>query len=165
MLKYMRDIRLAAARSQGWFKYDEQSRLRKASHPESSWGVINHEFWLLYVTGQAGSESKAQVNNTKQFSGENSPSSTIQYCYHLNQGKRCNFSPDADSSTSVEDAEANTQLPTVSTTSQLYKLGKTPIKLDRIFYHTQNYSDYHFLMQGFMHGFKLQYFGPRLPRF
>lgn len=47
------------------------------------------------------------------------------------------FSPDADSSTSVEDTEANTQLPTVSTTSQLYKLGKTPIKVDRIFYHTK----------------------------
>lgn len=93
MLKYMRDIRLAAARSQGWFKYDEQYRLRKASQPESSWGVINHEFWLLYVTGQAGSESKAQVNNAKQFSGENSTSTAIQYCYHFNQGKRCNFFP------------------------------------------------------------------------
>ncbi|XP_062609590.1 uncharacterized protein LOC134271400, partial [Saccostrea cucullata] len=32
-LKYMRDIRLAASRSQGWFKYDEQYRLRKASNP------------------------------------------------------------------------------------------------------------------------------------
>lgn len=49
MLKYMRDIRLAAARSQGWFKYDEQYRLRKASHPESSCGVINHEFRLIYM--------------------------------------------------------------------------------------------------------------------
>lgn len=72
-----------------------------------------------------------------QFSGENSTSTAIQYCYHFNHGKRCNFSPDADSSTSVEDAEANTQLPTVSTTSQLYKLGKTPIKVDRISYHTK----------------------------
>lgn len=53
-LKYMHDIKLAAARSQGWFKYNEQYCFRKASRPESSSGVINHEFWLLYVTGQSG---------------------------------------------------------------------------------------------------------------
>lgn len=54
------------------------------------------------------------------------------------------FPPDADSSTSIGDAEANTQLPTFTTTNQLYKLGKTQIKLDRIIKHTKNYPDYHF---------------------
>lgn len=93
----------------------------------------NQSFWLLYVTSQAGSESKAQVNNAKQFSGENKTSAGIQYCYLFNHGERCIFPTDADSSSSVEDVEANTQSPTVST-SQLYKLGKSPINLDRIIY-------------------------------
>lgn len=55
------------------------------------------------------------------------------------------FPPDADSFTSVEDAEAYTQPPTVSITSQLHKLGKTQIKLDRIINHTKNYPDYFFI--------------------
>lgn len=46
----MRDIRLSAARSQGWLKNDEQYRLRKASTPESSWGIVSQEFWLSYMT-------------------------------------------------------------------------------------------------------------------
>lgn len=33
MLKYMRDIRLAAARSQGWFKYDEHFVFVKPATP------------------------------------------------------------------------------------------------------------------------------------
>lgn len=65
-LKYMRDIRLGAARSQGWFKYDEQC----LSNPESSWGIISQELWLLYVTGQAYSESKPKVNNKCNFQGK-----------------------------------------------------------------------------------------------
>ncbi|XP_061196003.1 uncharacterized protein LOC133204281 [Saccostrea echinata] len=71
---------------------------------------------------------------------------------------------DADSSTSAGGAEASIR-PQPVPPSQLYKLGKTPIKLDKIFFHTQNYSDHQFLREGFQHGFKLQYFGPRSPRF
>lgn len=54
LLKYMRDIRLASKRSNrfGWGAYDEQYRLRKERDPHSSWGVINHEYWLLYVNSQ-----------------------------------------------------------------------------------------------------------------
>jgi hypothetical protein len=33
-LKYLRDIRIAAARSAGWFKYDE-FRMKRASQPHS----------------------------------------------------------------------------------------------------------------------------------
>ncbi|XP_056020808.1 uncharacterized protein LOC130054574 [Ostrea edulis] len=92
-LKYMRDIRLAATRSQGWYKYDEQYRLRKASNPESSWGIISQEFWLLYVTGQSSFHSQTQFSNNKQFSSQSSTSAVTQYCYHFNQGKKCNFFP------------------------------------------------------------------------
>lgn len=51
LLKYIRDIRLAASRSATWYKYDEQYRLRKAAAPHTSWGEINAEYWLLYVSG------------------------------------------------------------------------------------------------------------------
>ena len=51
LLKYIRDIRLAACRSTTWYKYDEQYRLRKAAAPHTSWGEINAEYWLLYVSG------------------------------------------------------------------------------------------------------------------
>lgn len=70
--------------------------------------------------------------------------------------------PDADSSTFVEKAEANTQLLSVQPTSQLYKMGKTPIKLDRIIYFTlftlpKITQLFLFFRQGFMHCFKLHY--------
>lgn len=96
------------------------------------------------------------MNNAKQFSGENNRFAGIQYCYQFNQGKRTFFA-DADLSKSVEDVQANTQPPTVSTTSQL---GKIPIYLVRIIYHSRNYPDYHFLTHGFSHSFKLKYVGP-----
>ncbi|XP_033762663.1 uncharacterized protein LOC117344125 [Pecten maximus] len=53
LLKYMRDIRLAANRSgSSWVRYDEQYRIKKVRYPGSSWGVIDSELWLLYVTSQ-----------------------------------------------------------------------------------------------------------------
>jgi hypothetical protein len=64
LLKYMRDIRMAASRSQGWFRYDEQFRLRKQANPQSSWGVINAELWLLYVTSGVQSLGKSSVSQT-----------------------------------------------------------------------------------------------------
>lgn len=48
MLKYMRDIRLAASRSHHWYKYDEQFRLRRVSNPAMSWGIyiMNSGFFM-----------------------------------------------------------------------------------------------------------------------
>lgn len=70
LLKYMRDIRMVAARSgNGWFSYDEQFRLRKASDPHSSWGIINPELWLIHVTNnyvptQAQSKPNPSMQNS-----------------------------------------------------------------------------------------------------
>lgn len=45
-IKYMRDIRMAADRSSnGWFIYDEQFRIRKASDPPLVLGY--HKLWAL----------------------------------------------------------------------------------------------------------------------
>jgi hypothetical protein len=34
----------------GWVNYDEQYRLRKATSPSSSWGVVDMELWMLCVS-------------------------------------------------------------------------------------------------------------------
>ena len=51
LFKYMHTVRLGARRSSGLdFKFvDKQYRLRKASNPSSSWGVVDQELWLLYM--------------------------------------------------------------------------------------------------------------------
>jgi hypothetical protein len=51
-LKYMHTVRMAAIRdySLGWVNYDEQYRLRKATSPSSSWGVVDMELWMLCVS-------------------------------------------------------------------------------------------------------------------
>ena len=48
----MSDVRLGAQRSSslGWKPYDEQYRLRKARNPMSSWGIVDVELWLLYIS-------------------------------------------------------------------------------------------------------------------
>ena len=60
-LKYMQTVRTAASRGcpGGWVLYDEQYRLRKAHFPASSWGVVDSELWMFYVT----TPNNIQVNN------------------------------------------------------------------------------------------------------
>jgi hypothetical protein len=52
LLKYMSDFRLGSQQSSslGWKPYDEQYRLRKACNPMSSWGIVDVELWLLYIS-------------------------------------------------------------------------------------------------------------------
>jgi hypothetical protein len=50
MFEYLRDIRLAANRSLCWYKYEEQFRLKVANNPNISWGQVDNELWLLYVS-------------------------------------------------------------------------------------------------------------------
>ena len=53
LLKYLRDIRLAAYRAPSalaWVQYDEQFRLKKSRNPSSSWGVIDNELWLIFMS-------------------------------------------------------------------------------------------------------------------
>ena len=92
LLKYMRDIRLAASRSNGWFKYDEQFRLRMSADIHSSWASINTEFWLLYISG---SQRPSTDNAVK---GNPLPPVTLgstvkNYCNHYNSGNNCRFFP------------------------------------------------------------------------
>lgn len=51
LLKYMQCVRMGANRGAvGWKEYDVQYRLRKAHNPASSWGKVDSELWLMYMT-------------------------------------------------------------------------------------------------------------------
>lgn len=53
LLKYIHTVRLGVARgSTGWYDYDTQYRLRKALNPTSSWGEVDAELWLLYMSSK-----------------------------------------------------------------------------------------------------------------
>ena len=94
LLKYLRDIRIAATRSNLWPKYDEQFRLRMSNHPLASWGQINQEFWLLYVSNQAQPQKRTQSNQRSNFTSSNQAShNTNMYCRFYNKGMNCNFFP------------------------------------------------------------------------
>ncbi|XP_062605043.1 uncharacterized protein LOC134266847 [Saccostrea cucullata] len=108
MLKYMRDIRLAASRSYNWYKYDEQFRLRRVSNPTMSWGEIHSEFWLMYVSNQSNFNYTSQPQeyahanlgqyskNTTQHFPPKTTQTSAKYplsCNIYNQGKFCTFFP------------------------------------------------------------------------
>ncbi|XP_056016766.1 uncharacterized protein LOC130053477 [Ostrea edulis] len=102
MLKYMRNIRLAANRSPNWHKYDEQFRLRKASNPAMSWGEIHSEFWLMYInqsnvttqqSAQAKFKPQASTNSFNTTSVGHASQNQIKFCNSYNSGKSCNFFP------------------------------------------------------------------------
>lgn len=107
LLKYMQSVRLAASRGQtgGWIQYDEQYRIRKSRCPNSSWGVIDMELWLLCVTTQSNvnQPTNNRFSTTEQsqrtqtlgnfpnygFTGYKS-NRRIPFCRAFNTGK-CTF--------------------------------------------------------------------------
>ena len=101
LLKYMRDIRLAATAAQNtsaWVTYDEQFRLKKAKFPQSSWGRIDNELWLLTMSCKYNSGSN--LTGKAEFALPNFPRSSFRQnscCWGYNRGKctyrdRCKFS-------------------------------------------------------------------------
>ena len=65
----MRDIRLAASRSENWAVYDEQFRLKIEKNPNLSWGNIHGEYWLIHVNSPSTSGQQAikLVNSKHTF--------------------------------------------------------------------------------------------------
>lgn len=106
LLKYMRDIRLLASRCAAWPWYEEQFRLKKARYPDSSWGVIDNELWLLCMSGVGGSKpveiahTNATHPNTgsqpfRATQGPNREGPETRTCWGYNRGKcsyvKCRF--------------------------------------------------------------------------
>lgn len=103
MLKYLRDIRIAASRSHHWYKYDNNSVCARCPTQLCLGGDIHNEFWLLYVTNQStnfmsqqGSDSRFQQHN-KPITHGSSPipkqADLKQTCNTYNRGKSCTFFP------------------------------------------------------------------------
>ena len=50
LLKYMKDLRMAACRSPEGFKdYDQQFRLKMEKDPTRSWAEVDSELWILFI--------------------------------------------------------------------------------------------------------------------
>ena len=99
LFKYMHTVRMAASRgySLGWVNYDEQYRLRKATSPSSSWGVVDMELWMLCVsTPPSGNIGFGNVERQSR----NSP--PIAHTSHtVNLGSTLNFQRRSDTNNSV----------------------------------------------------------------
>jgi hypothetical protein len=53
-------------------QYDEQFRLKKSKNPSSSWGVIDNELWLIYLS---------QKRVVSDFTQNQSPSGKVdKFC-------------------------------------------------------------------------------------
>jgi hypothetical protein len=92
LLKYMSDVRLSAKRNPGlgWKLYDEQLRLRKAVHPESSWGFVDMELWLMYMVNS--NNNVANVNDVSPGYRSGSVNMNLSRrlkCYEFNYEGKC----------------------------------------------------------------------------
>ncbi|CAG2205563.1 unnamed protein product [Mytilus edulis] len=115
LLKYMRDIRLAATRSENWATYDEQFRLKIEKNPNLSWGNIHGEYWLLHITSptvhnSVSVQSQGYRTNTQNRGNYNSNAATLSNnrthqqsqvtsgsvnmsCKYYNNGNDCPYFP------------------------------------------------------------------------
>ena len=88
----MSDVRLSAKRNPGlgWKLYDEQLRLRKAVHPESSWGFVDMELWLMYMVNS--NNNVANVNDVSPGYRSGSVNMNLSRrlkCYEFNYEGKC----------------------------------------------------------------------------
>ena len=77
LLKYIYNIKLGAARCTGlgWLTYDQQFRMKRARNQLISWGNVDMELWLLYIT-----QGMAPVSNTQNSIGK---------CFYYNNKGKC----------------------------------------------------------------------------
>lgn len=96
LLKYMNDVRLAAARSSGlgFKEYDQQFRLKLAKNPSGAWGTVDPELWLIYITPISRSflaaDTQNQSQNSKCYTYNFQGSCFKAPCSYLHQCMKCN---------------------------------------------------------------------------
>ncbi|VDI39586.1 Hypothetical predicted protein [Mytilus galloprovincialis] len=114
----MRDIRLAATRSENWATYDEQFRLKIEKNPNLFWGNIHGEYWLLHITsptvhnsvsvqsqgyrtdtqnrGNYNSNAATLPNNRTHKKSQVTSGSVNMSCKYYNNGTDCPYFPRYD---------------------------------------------------------------------
>lgn len=82
LLKYIQTVRMGVNRGAlSWKDYDTQYRLRKEQDPSSSWGEVDSELWLMYMT-------PGSAHNTS-----NAPKPAVGKCYNFNFKGSCDKFP------------------------------------------------------------------------
>jgi hypothetical protein len=89
MFKYMKTIRLGASRtpSGAWLEYDRQFRLKMAKHTSMSFGSVDGELWLVYMSNQPTAQ---QTHPTLKCYDYNFKGSCTRYqCSYLHACTYC----------------------------------------------------------------------------
>ena len=85
LLKYMKDLRMAACRSPEGFKdYDQQFRLKMEKDPTRSWAEVDSELWLLFILPNIRNLTAATPHQSQNQIGK---------CYSYNFQGSCYKSP------------------------------------------------------------------------
>ncbi|XP_052674783.1 uncharacterized protein LOC128156619 [Crassostrea angulata] len=95
LIKYMANVKLGASRVSGglgWREYDRQFRLKRAKDNNISWGKIDQELWLLYITPNSNTQSvyKNTLSNPKFcYEYNNKGFCRVQNCQYQHQCRKC----------------------------------------------------------------------------
>lgn len=97
IIKYMANVKLGASRVSGglgWREYDRHFRLKRAKDNSISWGKIDQELWLLYITPNSNTQSvyKNTQNNPKFcYEYNNKGFCRVQNCQYQHQCLKCQY--------------------------------------------------------------------------
>lgn len=93
LIKYIANVKLGASRVSGglgWRDYDRQFRLRKAKDNSISWGKIDQELWLLYITPNVHSVLRnTQASPKFCYEYNNKGFCRLQNCQYQHQCLKC----------------------------------------------------------------------------
>jgi hypothetical protein len=85
MLKYIQTVRMGVNRgAMSWKEYDIQYRLRKEQNPASSWGKVDSELWLMYMTPGSSVSTSLTAPSTINHPAK---------CYNYNYKGSCDKYP------------------------------------------------------------------------
>ncbi|XP_056003510.1 uncharacterized protein LOC125663021 [Ostrea edulis] len=85
LLKYIQTVRMGAGRGyKWWYEYDIQYRLRKVNDPGSSWGEVDSELWLMYMTPSSVETHTLSLKQAPAAAGK---------CYDFNFQGSCSKFP------------------------------------------------------------------------
>lgn len=91
----MANIKLDASRVSGglgWREYDRQYGLKRAKDNSISWGKIDQELWLLYITPNSNTQSvykNTQTNPKLCYEYNNKGFCRVQNCQYQHQCLKC----------------------------------------------------------------------------
>jgi hypothetical protein len=91
LLKYIYNVKLGAARCAGfsWINYDQQFRLKRARNPSLSWGNVDMELCLLYISQGIAPPQETPISAGKCFLYNNKGRCGRPSCRYLHRCLKC----------------------------------------------------------------------------